>query len=218
MRSFKINKDYNDMGCNIYKKDNITIISGLTVLVGCNGMGKTTLLHQLKRKLEKDKIPVISFDNLIDGGDRAREKAGFYGDMEFLATAVMSSEGENINMNIGRFAGDIGRFVRKYKGSPEMWILLDAVDSGLSIDNIIDIKQDLFDVVIEDNPNTDVYIIVAANGYEFARNENCFDVYEGKYLKFKDYEQYRDFVLKTRKEKDGRVYEDRNNNDEEGWD
>lgn len=206
MRKFKIYKDYNDMGCDIYKKGTITINSGVTVLVGCNGMGKTTLLHQLKRTLEKDDIPLISFDNLINGGSNARSKAGFYGDMEFLATSLCSSEGENIVLNLGKLAGEIGRFVKKNKNSPEMWILLDAVDSGLSVDNIVDVKEYLFKTIIDDNPNSDIYIIVSANEYELARNENCFDVYNGKYIKFKDYEEYRDYILNSREEKDKRVY------------
>lgn len=206
MRKFKIYKDYNDMGCDIYKKGTITINSGVTILVGCNGMGKTTLLHQLKRTLEKDDIPLISFDNLTNGGSNARSKAGFYGDMEFLATSLCSSEGENIVLNLGKLAGEIGRFVKKNKNSPEMWILLDAVDSGLSVDNIVDVKEYLFKTIIDDNPNSDIYIIVSANEYELARNENCFDVYNGKYIKFKDYEEYRDYILNSRKEKDKRFY------------
>ena len=57
---------------------------------------------------------------------------------------------------------------------------------------------------MEDKGNSSVYIIVTANGYEMARNENCFDVYNGKYVKFKDYEDYRQFVLKSKEIKEKR--------------
>lgn len=72
--------------------------------IGCNGSGKTTLINQLKRLLDKEKITYTSFDNLFDGGENARSWAGYTGDFSFLATAVMSSEGENILMNIGNYS------------------------------------------------------------------------------------------------------------------
>ena len=208
MRKFTIHKDYCDVGCDIYKKNNITINSGLTVLVGCNGMGKTTLIHQLENQLKKEDIPMISFNNLTEGDSHARAKAAFYNDWSFVATSVQSSEGENIIMNLGQMASKIGRFARTNRGAPEMWIFFDAIDSGLSVDNVVDVKECLFKTIFDDNPNTDVYIIVSANEYELARDENCFDVYNGKYIKFKDYEDYRNFILKTRKIKDKRVYKE----------
>ena len=67
-RKFKLYKDYYDEGYDIYKKKTITIKPGVTVLVGCNGIGKTILLHQIRDGLKKEKIPCISFDNLKDGG------------------------------------------------------------------------------------------------------------------------------------------------------
>ena len=206
MRKFTIHKDYCDTGCNIYKKENIAIDTGLTVLVGCNGMGKSTLIKQLKSQLETENIPVISFNNLSEGGSYARSKAGYYNDLEFLVTAMQSSEGENIIMNLGKLASEIGSFMRKNKNMSEFWIFLDAIDSGLSVDNVDDVKEYLFKTIFDDNPNTNVYIIASANEYELARNENCFDVYRGKYIRFKDYEEYRNFILKTREEKDKRVY------------
>ena len=83
----------------------------------------------------------------------------------------------------------------------ELWFLFDAIDSGLSIDNVIDIKESLIPLVIETEKDKDIYFVISANAYEFARNENCFDVINGKYIKFKDYEEYRDFILKTKKQK-----------------
>lgn len=206
MRKFKIYKDYCDIGCDIYKNETIEIQSGLTVLVGCNGMGKTTLIHQLKSQVKKENIPTISYDNLHEGGDHAKSEAGFRNDWDFVATSLQSSEGENIVMNVGKLASKIGRFVKDNKGSSELWIFLDAVDSGLSVDNVVDIKRYLFKTIFDDNPNTDIYIIASANEYELARDESCFDVYNGKYIKFKDYEEYRNFILESRKIKDKRKY------------
>lgn len=60
-----------------------------------------------------------------------------------------------------------------------MWFFFDAIDSGLSVDNIVDVKEYMFKTIFRTAPNTDIYIVVTANEYEFARGEECFDVYRG---------------------------------------
>lgn len=205
MRKFQIERDYYEEDVVLYRRKNIEIQPGLTVLVGCNGSGKTTLLHQLRHELKNNDITYIDFDNLTNGGSYARSEAGFVGDISFLATSVCSSEGENIIMNIGKVAASIGSTIRENRDSKELWILLDAIDSGLSVDNVIEIKN-LFNLIIEDagKNNTNVYIVISANEYELARGEQCFDVYNGKYITFEDYEAYRKFIIKSRKTKDKR--------------
>ena len=229
-RKFTLERDYYDEGFNLYKKKTITIKQGVTVLVGCNGIGKSTLLRQIKDNLKQENVPYISFDNLKDGGGHAVSEAGFYGNFGFMATAMCSSEGENIVMNIGNLATRLGQFVKtgedpkekKYTqlarsiaqingeeiDEPEIpkerWILLDAVDSGLSVDNIVDIKEQLFKTILEYNYGNEIYIVISANEYEMAREEQCFDVYNGKYVTFKDYEEYRNLVLQSKEWKNQR--------------
>ena len=229
-RKFKVEKRYYDEDYDLYKKRSITINEGVTVLVGCNGSGKTTLLHQIKSQLKKEDIPVISFDNLHDGGSRAISSAGFYGDFGFMSAAMSSSEGESIVLSISKLASTLRAFIQtgesqsendrfsrsfakaiwgdeveKKKDIPnERWILLDAVDSGLSVDNVVDLKECLFKTILEDNFDGSIYIIVSANEYELCRCENCFDVYNGKYVKFSNYERYRNFIIKSREIKDKR--------------
>ena len=71
-----------------------------------------------------------------------------------------------------------------------------------SLQNMIaEMKTDLFDFVIEQNPDKDVYIIVSANGYEFANGERCYDVASCKEISFKDYDDYRKFILKSKEQK-----------------
>ena len=55
-----------------------------------------------------------------------------------------------------------------------------------------------------ENIGVDLYIIISANEYELARNEECFDVSNGKSIRFKDYEDYRKFIINNRKKKDKR--------------
>ena len=213
---------------DLYVKEKVTIEHGLTVLVGCNGCGKTTFLHQVRDQLKKSDVPVLYFDNLCDGGNRAMQSAAYWGDFAFAATAMSSSEGENIVLNMSKLASKIGQFVRigehltrhekmlkaitgtddeAKKPSNERWILLDAIDSGLSVDNVVEIKEYLFKTILKDAKNYDIYILVAANAYEMCRDEQCFDVHSGRYIQFENYEEYRNFVLDSKKIKESRYGE-----------
>ena len=217
----------------LYTKKEFEFKPGVTVLVGCNGCGKTTLLHQIKDYLKNKKVPVLSFDNLHDGGSNARSEAAAMNDFTFLATASFSSEGENIVMNVGRLAKNLRPFIQTGESQnrgdrlckafaravwgdqkePEVpnerWLLLDAIDSGLSVDNIVDIKELLFKTIIEDSEAQGIktFIIISANEFEMAREEQCMDVHTGKYRTFKGYESYRKFILKSREIKDKRYGE-----------
>lgn len=229
-RKLTLIKDYYDEGFNLYKNETITINPGVTVLVGCNGIGKTTLLYQIKDRLKKGNIPYIIFDNLHEGGSKSISEASFYEDFTFMATAMQSSEGENIIMNMKNLATRLGKFVKDGEDpkekkfnklarsitqingevieEPEIpnerWILLDAVDSGLSVDNIVDVKEQLFKTILEYNYGNEIYIVVSANEYEMARGEQCFDVYNGNYVEVKDYEEYRNLILKSKEWKNQR--------------
>lgn len=204
-RRFYLRKDYYDMSVDLFPKQNITIKPGITVLVGCNGTGKSTLLRCINQKLQEKKIPVICFDNLRDGGSNARQLAMEMGNMRFLANSAMSSEGENIAMHMTRIADKVGIFLNNNPDEPELWLLFDAIDSGFSVDNIIEIKEYFFKAALALGEGKDIYIVVSANEYELARDEQCFDVYNGKYIKFNDYEDYRNFIIQSRSHKDKRV-------------
>lgn len=195
-RVFYLWKDPYGRGFDIFKKSAIEIKPGATVLVGCNGIGKTTLLRCIEDLLREEKIPCLRFDNLIDGGSNSLQESLCMGDTNLVAKCVCSSEGENIIINMKNFLREICLFIKTENRFKERWILLDAVDSGLSIDNIICIKK-LFNAILENNNGKEIYIVVSANGYEMARDERCFDVYNGKYITFKDYEDYRNMIIKN---------------------
>lgn len=203
-RQFKIHRDYYEEGVKLYNTDAFIFNPGLTVLAGCNGSGKTTLIRAMKSDLNKRGIPYVSFDNLKDGGNTARQSALLNDDLHFLATSVCSSEGENIVMNMNHAARKIGSHMRSENKTDECWIFLDAIDSGLSIDNIDDVKRHLFDVILESKQCDDIYIIVSTNSFELARGEQCMDVWSGKYIRFNNYDEYRQFIFESRKHKDGR--------------
>ena len=85
----------------------------------------------------------------------------------------------------------------------ERWLFFDACDSGLSVDNVLELK-DFFRFLIESHPDLDVYIVVAANEYEMANGENCLNVSTMKYEKYRSYEDYRKAILKSRERKNKR--------------
>lgn len=209
-------------------KREVEISPGVTVLVGCNGAGKTTLIKNIWDDLKRHDIPVLSYDNLREGGTHSIGESMFYGDMNLAATAFCSSEGENITINLQKLAAGLRKFThtgrmedkisrlaaafsdkeKKEITSKERWILLDAMDSGYSIDNVIEMK-DFFDLVIEDGKNAgvEVYIVISSNEYELAHGSNCLDVTSGKHVSFESYEDYKKFILKTREKKNKRYAE-----------
>lgn len=234
MRKIKLWKDPYDTGTDFFQKNTVSLKPGVTVLVGCNGIGKTTFMKNIQENLKKNDIPVMRFDNLTEGGSNSRSESCFEGDFEFMTVSMCSSEGENIVLNTMKLAVKIGGFIKtgiydtkanrfvkafatglnrnteeKKVLSNERWILLDAIDSGLSVDNIVDLKEDLFKTIMEYDDGKEIYIIVSANEYEMANGESCFDVYHGEYLTLKDYEEYRQFILDSRKWKDEREVTER---------
>ena len=106
-------------------------------------------------------------------------------------------------MNLGRFAGKIGKLQTNNPEAKELWVFLDSVDSGLIIDSLDELKN-LFSLILENSGDTEIYIVTAANSYELARNEACFDVCQCKYVNFESYEDYRNFILNSRATKDKR--------------
>lgn len=206
MRRIKIEQCPYNEGEQIFEKNSVTFKPGVTVLVGCNGAGKTTMVRDIKYQLERNDVELMSFNNLTDGGNNAMQMALNSNRLAMLATQAMSSEGENIVINIGYNAGLIGEKLRKHSDLKELWIFFDAVDSGLSIDNIVDIKKYLFDVIMYDPGNADreIYIIVTANSYEMTIGYNCLDVQSCNYITFDSYEEYRDFILNSNQKKENR--------------
>ena len=204
IREFKLPRSPYNKGEILYKKSKIELKPGVTVLVGCNGCGKSTFIREVSTRLDKDNIPYLTYDNLHDGGSNSFSKAMFHNNLELASTLFVSSEGEQIITNIGTYASEIGRFVRSNKDEKEIWIFLDAIDSGLSIDNILDMKEYLFKTIIDNNSDKNIYIIVSANEYEMCNSENCFDVYNGKYIKFNNYDEYKQFIIKSKEIKDKR--------------
>lgn len=217
MYTFKIQKDYYNNGVKLYLKDTIEIKEGLTILVGCNGSGKTTLIKQMKDQLEENiDIDIIDFNNLSQGGSNKLSELlyranQFNNNMEEFALRAFASEGESIYYNIGDIIRKIGNTIR-YSKKDIIFVFFDAIDSGLSIDNAAEVIDIIKNLIIPDAQrfNKEIYFIISTNSYEFVRHNTseCFDIYHCVYRSFSGYENYRKFILNTKKIKDRRVYKE----------
>ena len=194
---FKVDRCPYEVGHVMFKKATIELKPGLTVLVGCNGYGKTTFLKLCQSIIKNADLKCVEFDNLRSGGKTGMGDALLYGDYSLAASMIMGSEGEGIFSMFQRKAGQIGRYVRGVD-QKNLFVLIDAID-GLSINAILELKQYLFDVAIKDaeSKGKTLHFIVASNDYEMSCCGNCLDVYKMQYTSFKDYEDYKKFILKT---------------------
>lgn len=205
-RNFTVWKDFYGLKYDMYKTDFVTLESGLTVLSGCNGAGKTSLILQLQQELEKQGIMNLTYNDVIHGRNRAMDDAlNVKYDIKLLGILATSSEGEQLYHNLAEFARKIGDAVRRCAkiNKRELWIFLDASDSGLSIDKIEELKK-FIRMVLDDAAKSkiDMYFVVAANEYEMCRGEQCYYLPDMEYKEFKTYDDYRQAILDSRKYKD----------------
>ena len=202
-------KDYHDDGVNIYDKSSFNLKEGVTILVGCNGAGKSTLIHQIKNFCEKNDIKCLYYDNQHDGGSISMEHAMMHNNYSLLATLVCSSEGEQIHLNVGEMFAKIGGQIRHTEAGKDIVILLDAIDSGLDITNMEEIRDGFNEFIIPDavNMKINLYVVISTNSYELCIGNNCLDVNSLKYINIKSYNKFADIVRKSRMRKTARYDE-----------
>jgi archaellum biogenesis ATPase FlaH len=183
----------------LFLYDTLNIEPGFTALVGCNGYGKSTLLHIIEDYCADNAIAHYVFDaRTIKDKLRYQMECNPYMGIEGIAQSLAhnhESEGEYIYSSLGYFASEMGAVVREAKD--KCFILIDSLDSGLSIDMIETIKDFFLETVLaEENVprGVEMYVVVTANSYELAKDTTCIDVRSGSSLLFDDYEDYVDFV------------------------
>ncbi len=184
---------------------------GVTMIIGSNGVGKTTFLNQVYSIFSEHTWEKISKNDLI------RDLYGVYlysNDYEekfacdswlngsnsnkcsLLASYHEGSEGQNMMLFLEQKMYDIGNFVRKCRqGSKKGVILLfDGLDSGLSPDNINIIKTQLLDFIVKEenklNDEFEVYILCTSNSYELCSGYRCYSIGDYKYKNVSSYEEF----------------------------
>ena len=85
---------------DLHKPYNLTIKEpGIYYIVGPNGSGKTSLLHQLKDYGEKNGYEILSYSDTADGRGNSISKLAYHNQFSDVANLMMSSEGESIYYN-----------------------------------------------------------------------------------------------------------------------
>ena len=195
-----------DHHTKIYLRKDFTFEPGLTSLVGCNGSGKTTLIDfYLKSYVKKNKIEYIFWNDRRTGGSSLMQQCMDNDDMDGVIALFMSSEGERISYALLDVFKNIGRCFRACKGQSVV-IMFDAIDSGMSIDEICETRDVILDIVIPDaeTQNVTPYFIIAANNYEWCNDPRIhnIDIQTGKSLNINNYDDYKKIILKSRERKD----------------
>ena len=214
--TFPVIKDPYEDKRNFYHTRNVTFHMGITTLFGCNGSGKTTLMKQIKEYLEKRGTPCFYFDNTGENGGNqlshtmfSRFLSGMHKDTEeddlSLAVFGMSaSEGENVEMGLLVFLKHVMKNISVVKEYGEVYILIDALDSGLSYDKILTVKKALQSVLKKYQEVADVYIIISSNSWEMSEGTDCFSVSKMKYLNIRTYDRFCKEILASSKAKENR--------------
>ena len=226
---FKLDKDPYDDDRVLFKKTTLELEEGKTYcLVGCNGSGKSTVMNYIKRHLQKkEKAFEIcgkfgDFQFLLNEGKfsdymfyvfnkNTENVDDEYGHILLHAAVATSSTGEGILQRLGNDLVTLRqRILHPNSKNKHFWILFDDCDAGTSLDVMCEIKEviSLIRQDCDDNHIT-LTIILSANAYEIARDYECIDVYDFSKKEFKDYEDYKKFVLRSKKRKD-KSYENGN--------
>lgn len=196
MLEVKIHKDPYELKHYLYKTGTIRLNEGFTVVIGRNGCGKTTFCRTLKDFCNKNDIPCYSYDNYHDGGSTAMQVYLGMEDFESLVSTAFHSEGEQIYYNLGMQIKQIGSFIKKYRESKQLVVVLDTLDSGFDVEGISELKH-LTGVMIDDckKHGIELYIVITANNYALIHKSNCIDIKTGEYHYFDNYEAYEKFIM-----------------------
>lgn len=213
---------------NLYSEKRFSLGVGEVIcLIGCNGAGKSTLLEQITQDLVKK-----GYENCVDAqnpflnffrekeesvGYVLRFKEGFHipssEETSLIEAFAKSSQstGEGLKYELASCVKLLGQYVKKAaEESKPLILLFDDCDVGTSIDvqdEIVSfvnmIRNDLIERKIKHN------IILAANSYELCRTFRCVDCNTLEEKALSSYEEYKEFVLSSRRRKDERNKEEK---------
>lgn len=217
---FTVYKDPIEEGQYIYKKSKFWLKPGVTCLIGCNGSGKTTLFNSIydimqmndgKSDNDKTKLSDVKYlrlNNYNHGPKELMQEAMFIGDMSTVISQAQSSEGEQIVGWLCKYVSSLGTNVRSLEKGSHLIVSFDAIDSGLSYDNIVDVRNHLFSPMLDDakKRGINLYILVATNTYALC-DDASYDkmfIHNFKHIKVNSYKSFVKYVIKSREIKDNR--------------
>lgn len=187
--------------------------SGVTMLIGSNGTGKTTLMNQINSIFNKGSWEKIDDNNNIESEyscyyynnvtEEKFRKQSWVDDgnlVHRIASTFENSEGQDIWDFLYYKLPEMGSAVRtsKEQNKKGIFILLDGLDSGLSLDKLYKLKEQLLDFIIDEETTSDfeVFLICSANSYEFIKGYRCIDVVSLEQVDiFSTYEDFENYML-----------------------
>lgn len=187
------------------------------MLIGPNGSGKTTTLRQIKSVFNqdrefpnikeneeiKDKYNVYYYENKYEEKHRDSELL-LNKEYDKFASLYDNSEGQRMYNYLMFVVPKLGQMVTKTikENKKGILLLIDGLDSGLSLDNLEDIRVNLLNFIPEvekERSNIEIYIICSANSYEFCNGYDCIDVTTRKHKVFKTYQSFKKHFIKEDK-------------------
>lgn len=221
---FKISKNPYDER-NMFKNTTLEIQEGdIYCFVGCNGSGKTTLMRCITEELEKQNAYQIRSSYLdfrgIFGEKKYSDTLAYYtfdketheysseDDIYFSQFKVaFSSTGEGVIQKLGSGVQLLAKFIHnKENQDKSLWIIFDDCDAGTSIDMINDIQK-VIELIQNDCKKFGITltVVLSANSYEMCKKYNCINVWDFSPITFNSYEEYKTFVLDSRKRKEKQI-------------
>ncbi len=197
-RTFEI-RPYDD-NCEriLYKKPRFTFQPGVTMLLGCNRSGKTTLLRRMADVLRAEGVCVVEIMKQQMDNDMSWLSSG--GSLEALSIQVSrgtTSEGEYAKLVLSGLLPKVGQAMRS--GAKEIWLLLDGLDTSLSEDQLDDISG-LFDAIVETAPkDAELYLVATTNQFTLAKGRRAIRVGDARELTVKSFGAYRNCILQSAK-------------------
>lgn len=171
------------------KSNNIIINKGITILMGNNGCGKSYACQQIRDYLRENNKEVYYTDVYTEGKNITRNYLE-EGNTKAVAKYTFASEGQRVyDTFVDNHVTKLGSFVKKLIGNnkKEGFIIIDGVDSGVSIDMILNLK-DLFKMIEKDciDNNIDIYIILTSNSFELCKYYDCIWIPTMEHYKYGD--------------------------------
>lgn len=174
----------------------------INTIIGCNSAGKSTMVNIVDEILYTNGYPYVFYDNIDNSfkwlHERIHESIHYKNLSE--GEVIAKASGKYINVIADIIRGTIIRDkkFRKYRDLDNIFLLLDSIDSGYSIDNIINLSGILNGLIcLAKENNKKLYIIAAANNFEFIKGNRSWDVQASKEIVFNDYNSYRQRIIET---------------------
>lgn len=150
-----------------FPKGSLELEPGILNLIGCNGSGKTDLIHQILFAAEK--LEDVAVFNLVDFVDSVAAK-------EVVQDTLYSSSGETAFKYVTEFIIDsLATADLKHKGK-KVLLLIDDADAHLSIDSIRVLVKFMKCVIEEESKKCELYIVMSGTNPVLSEDVNSLDV------------------------------------------